>query len=40
MLTKLNDLYHNLLYENVEDPWIRTINNDKDFYKEYLEPLK
>lgn len=39
MLTKVNDLYHNLIYENVEDPWIRTINNDKDFFKEYLAPL-
>mgnify|MGYP003289113328 CR=1 FL=1 len=39
MLKKVNDLYHNLLYENVEDPWIRSITKDNEFYKEYLVKL-
>ena len=36
MLSKLNELYGKLIYENSEDRWIRQITNDNDFLKVYL----
>jgi hypothetical protein len=40
MLSKLNELYGKLIYENSEDRWIRQITNDNDFLKVYLLPLQ
>jgi hypothetical protein len=39
MLSKLDDLCNRVLYESVEDKWIRKINSDNEFFAKYLKPL-
>lgn len=39
MLTKLNDIYNKLIFENSEDQWIRKITKDSEFFDNYLKPL-
>lgn len=39
MLSKLTDCFNKIVLESTEDPWIRKITSDTDFYNQYLKDL-